>query len=174
MPDAPRTLSLELDPDWQALDPKIVVGEGSFVSGDPDGDRIRVRYAHPSAGTAAGLVAKVWFGPLAKGPPGHAHGGSTAAVLDEAMGLSAWSAGHAVVAARITIEYRQLVPLERVHRLWAHVEKVDGKRVLTKGAIEDAEGRLLVGGTGVFVVLGLDRFGALEEVARRARRSSSK
>ena len=36
------------------------------------------------------LRAKVLFGPGTQGPPGHAHGGSMAAVLDEAMGGAAW------------------------------------------------------------------------------------
>ena len=79
---------------WTPIDPLGSVGTGrSFVSGEPDGDRLRVCYYRRDRDGA--LVGKIWFGPGAEGPPGHAHGGSMAAVLDEAMGAGAWLAGHA-------------------------------------------------------------------------------
>src|SRR5579859_3317215 len=34
-----------------------------------------------------------------QGPPGHAHGGAIAAVLDEVMGAAVWRAGHPVLLA---------------------------------------------------------------------------
>lgn len=81
----------------------------SFVSGDPFGNRIRVRYFKRERDGA--LVGKVWFGPGAEGPPGHAHGGSMAAVLDEALGAAAWMSGHPVVAAKLVTVFRRMLPL---------------------------------------------------------------
>lgn len=93
---------------WTPIEPLESVGTGrSFVSGEPSGDRLRVRYYRRERDRA--LVGKIWFGPGAEGPPGHAHGGSMAAVLDEAMGAGAWLAGHAVVAAKLTINFRRML-----------------------------------------------------------------
>ncbi|MBL0345264.1 PaaI family thioesterase [Candidatus Villigracilis affinis] len=48
-----------------------------------------------------------------QGPPGHTHGGASAAILDEIMGLVVWAAGHKVVAANININYRKMLPLHQ-------------------------------------------------------------
>ena len=56
-----------------------------------------------------------WFGPGCEGPPGHAHGGSQAAVLDEAMGAVAWINSHSCVAGGFQIKYEQMLKL--VHHL---------------------------------------------------------
>ena len=65
-------------------------GGGSFVEGDPQGDRLRIRMFVRESDCR--LLSKVWFGPQAEGPPGHAHGGSQAAILDHTMGVAAWVA----------------------------------------------------------------------------------
>jgi len=55
---------------WTPIEPLVSVGTGrSFVSGDPEGDRLRVRYFRRARDGA--LVGRVWFGPGAEGPPGH-------------------------------------------------------------------------------------------------------
>lgn len=68
---------------WTPVTPTQAVSAGTFVSGDPGGNRLRVRYFRRDNDGA--LLAKVWFGPGTQGPPGHAHGGSMASILDEAM-----------------------------------------------------------------------------------------
>ena len=45
-----------------------------------------------------------------QGPPGHAHGGASAAILDEVMGLVVWAAGHKVLAANINIPAVKYIP----------------------------------------------------------------
>src|SRR4051812_4632347 len=80
----------------------------SFVSADPGGERLSVRYFHRERDNV--LIARARFGPLSEGPPGHAHGGSMAALLDETMGLAAWFAGHMVVAAKLTMDFKKMIP----------------------------------------------------------------
>ena len=48
------------------------------------------------------VLADFTFDKRHQGPPGHADGGSLAAVLDEAMGAAVWLAGHSVVAAHLS------------------------------------------------------------------------
>jgi acyl-coenzyme A thioesterase PaaI-like protein len=150
---------LSPDPSWEACGAPLEVGPGSFVSGDPAGDRLRLAYFRRPSDDA--LVGRVWFGPGAKGPPGHAHGGSTAAVLDEAMGLCCWARGHAVVAAKIGVEFRRLVPLGTVATIETWIDKVDGKKVHVRGRLSSPAGETFVESTGLFITLGLERFGEL-------------
>lgn len=84
-----------------------------------------------------------------------------AAVLDEAMGAAAWMAGHAVVAARLTINFRRMLPLEQEVLLETAVHQVDGKKITTRGRIFGVDGEPYAEGEGLFVVLAAERFGSL-------------
>ncbi len=168
MPEPPRAFpepALDGEPGWIAHE-HFGRGEGhqSFVSGDPQGNRLRVRYFQRAADGA--LMAKVWFGPGAQGPPGNAHGGSMAAVLDEAMGMVAWMAGHAVVAASITIDFRNMLPLHTEAVLEAWVDRVDGNKVHSRARLSDADGKAFAEGRGLFIAIGFDEFGELGAAAR--------
>lgn len=128
-----------------------LVGGGAFVSGNPQSDRLRVQYFHRASDNV--LVASVWFGPGTEGPPGHAHGGSVASALDEAMGGAAWHAGYPVVAARITIDFREMVPIGLEATIEARIEHVDGRKIRTRGRLIDAQERVYAEGHGLFIVL---------------------
>ena len=95
------------------------------MSGDASGTRLRVRYFQRAKDEA--LVGQAWFGPDTEGPPGYAHGGSVSALLDEAMGLCSWLSGHGVVAARLTVNFRDLLPLGTTATFEAWVEKIEGR-----------------------------------------------
>ena len=158
------------EPGWSALYVPRAFGIGrSFVSGDVDGDRLRMWYYRRDADGA--LLAKVWFGPGAEGPPGHAHGGSMAAVLDEAMGIAAWVQGHPVVAATITINFHRRLPLERVLRVECQSGTPDGKKVISTGRIFDPEtDRNYSTGEGTFVIQPMESFGSLIDALENAPR----
>jgi acyl-coenzyme A thioesterase PaaI-like protein len=152
-------------PDLTPVDPfPRFVGGGAFVSGDPQSDRLRVRYFHRASDDV--LVALVWFGPGTEGPPGHAHGGSVASALDEAMGGAAWHAGYPVVAARITIDFREMVPIGFEATIEAHIDQVDGRKIRTHGRLTDGAGNVYAEGHGLFIVLEPEQ---LERLAGRMR-----
>ena len=151
-------IDLSPEPGWSGLEHLGALNVSrSFVSGDPHGDRLRLRYYRRDADGA--MVGKVWFGPGSEGPPGHAHGGSMAAVLDEAMGGSAWMAGHAVVAAEIRIRYLNMLPLGTVTRLEAWVSEVEGRKVSTRSHLVGGDRKVYAAGDGLFMVIDLERFG---------------
>jgi acyl-coenzyme A thioesterase PaaI-like protein len=85
------------------------------------------------------LIALAWFGPETEGPPGHAHGGSMAAVLDEVLGLAAWAAGHPIVVGNLNVNFRRLLPLNVVTRVETKSVSVNGKKVLVRGRITDGD-----------------------------------
>lgn len=128
-------LSLDGETDWEPFDAPSLVGESLvFVSGDPHGDRFRVRYYRD---TSENLIARVWFGPGTAGPPGHAHGGSIAAIFDEVLGLAAWTAGHAVVVGNLNVSFRQLLPLEQIVEIESRIVSATGRKILVHGRITD-------------------------------------
>lgn len=136
-----QTVKLEFDmigeKDWEAFDAPSLVGNSlRFVSGDPEGQRFRVHYFRD---TQKNLVARVWFGPETEGPPGHAHGGAMAAVLDEVLGLAAWAAGHPIVVGKLNIHFSQLLPLETVMQVESEIVSVEGRKVKVKGKIVSAD-----------------------------------
>jgi acyl-coenzyme A thioesterase PaaI-like protein len=124
----------------------------SFVSGEPEGERLRVRYFERIADGA--LVGKAWFGPKAEGPPGYAHGGALAALIDEITGGAAWLAGHPVVAARLVVNFRRRLPLGEVTRFSAWVSAVDGRKVTASAKVVSDEGDAVYAeGENLLVVL---------------------
>jgi|SRR6185369_7890679 len=118
---------------WLPFDAPALVGESlRFVSGDPEGNRFRVRYYRDGENQ---LQARIWFGPETEGPPGHAHGGSMAAVLDEVLGLAAWAAGHAIVVGNLNVSFRNLLPLETVVTVQSRVISALGRKIMVHGRI---------------------------------------
>ncbi len=123
-------------PDWSPCDPFPELRPlRSFL--DQGGATDRVRVAYFRRGNEPTLLGRAWFGPGAEGPPGHAHGGSVAAVLDEALGASAWLAGHQVVVARLVVDFREMVPLGTDATVEASVVAVDGRKVSCRARLTD-------------------------------------
>ena len=148
---------------WTPVQLPHMVLEDSFVSGETPSRRLSVRYfRHDADGT---LRAKVLLGRGAQGPPGHAHGGSMAALLDEAMGGAAWMQGHMVVAAELATRFRKMLPLGTRCVIEAGVAEVDGRKVRTRGVLRDEVGTVYSEGDALFIVLERSAFGALASEA---------
>lgn len=150
--EAETKVDLSPEPGWSEFPPaQGMGGQRSFVSGDPHGDRLRAQYYRRDEDDA--WVGKVWFGPGAEGPPEHAHGGSIAAVLDEAIGGAVWMSGHLAVAATLTLHYRNMLPLGTVAVVEASLERVEGRKVHARGAINGPDGQLFCEAEGIFIKL---------------------
>jgi len=150
---------------WRHVRLPLMVSEESFVSGDRSGRRLSVRYFRDDLDRS--LRAKVLFGPSTQGPPGHAHGGSMAALLDEAMGGAAWMQGHPVVAAELTTRFKKMLPLGTRCVVEARVASVEGRKVRVIGALRGVDGATFADGEALFVALDPEQFGALATEASR-------
>ena len=140
------------EPGCRPADLAFLALEDTFVSGDLSGHRLSVRYYQRDDDLA--LRAKVIFGPGTQGPPDHAHGGSMAAMLDEAMGGAAWMAGHPVVAANLNIAFRRMLPLNTPCFVEAQVNSVEGRKVGTRGSIVSRDGGTVFSeGEALFITL---------------------
>jgi acyl-coenzyme A thioesterase PaaI-like protein len=126
-------IDLDGEPGWAPFDAPSLVGESlRFVSGNPEGNRFRARYYRDAD---KHLHARIWFGPETGGPPGHAHGGALAAVMDEALGLAAWAAGYPIVVGNLNVSFRNMLPLEKVVTVESRVVSAEGRKVMVQGRI---------------------------------------
>ncbi len=142
---------------WTEIKIPDSYGNGrAFITGDYSSDRIKVKYFIKDDDQS--FIGRVWFGPSTEGPTGFVHGGSMAAVLDEAMGAASWILGCTAVAAKITVRYRNLLPLNTVTTVVAKTIFVKGKTILTTGKIYDQAGTLYTESEGLFMKIPPDRF----------------
>ncbi len=92
-----------------------------------------------------------------QGPPGHAHGGIIATILDEAMGKV--NKLHSVVALTksMTVNYLKPVPLGKQLLVSAREQRVEGREHTNVAEIVNEEGEVLARSTGVFIAVDIAR-----------------
>jgi len=98
------------------------------------------------------MTAEFTLNEAQQGPPGHAHGGASAAILDEAMGLVVWAAGHKVAAVNLEINYHKPLPLDLPLTLEARITQMDERKIFSAGEIKLPDATIAVSGRGIYVV----------------------
>lgn len=96
------------------------------------------------------IRAVVTLGLPYQGPPGFAHGGVSAMLLDHVLGVANHWAGDSGMTARLTLNYHRPTPLFEELVLTGRQESVDGRKIFTTGTIE-AGGEVCVSAEGLFV-----------------------
>lgn len=88
-----------------------------------------------------------------QGPPGHAHGGIIAVILDEAMGKV--NKLHKVVALTksMQIEYLRPVPLREKLTVIGREQQTTGRQHVNVAEISNAHGQVLARSTGTFIAV---------------------
>lgn len=86
-----------------------------------------------------------------QGPPEHAHGGASAALLDEAMGFAAWVSGYKIVSANLNINFLKPVPLGVPLKIHAKIISKEGKKIFAKGEIMLGNDQIAVEGTSLLI-----------------------
>jgi uncharacterized protein (TIGR00369 family) len=127
---------------------KLPTHGSCFVCGSEDSPGMGVTWY---AQDDHSIFAEVTLTLAQQGPPGMAHGGASAALLDEAMGAAVWRAGYRVATVNININYRRPVPLGQPFTVIARVKEASGKKVTVAGEIRLADGQTAVSGEGIFV-----------------------
>lgn len=88
-----------------------------------------------------------------QGPPGHAHGGVIATILDEAMG-KVNKLRHVVAMTRsMSVEYLKPVPLRKPITVEAYELRVRGRKHTNVAEIRNQKGELLARSTGLFIAI---------------------
>ncbi len=146
------------EPGWEPLSLPQVIRKENFLNGPPEEDRLQLEYYWQPAEKT--IWAKAYFGSRTQGPPGHAHGGSMAAVLDEAMGAVAWHSGHPVVAVELITRFKTFLPLGSCVLVKAQITQIDGRKVNAEGHIESRNGETRYAeGEALFIEIDPARFG---------------
>ena len=91
----------------------------------------------------------------------YAHGGLSAAILDEAMGVTVWLGGRTALAAKLDFSYHQPVELDKLYYVRARLRRVDQRRALAEGQILRDSERPLVTARGLFLRTDFAEIGAL-------------
>jgi acyl-coenzyme A thioesterase PaaI-like protein len=111
MSDIRYSAILDSPDQWEEINKPLFHTSGNqFLTDEsPDCTRIKLRYfEHKKSGE---VVSQAWFGPDCEGPPGYAHGGSIAAVLDEVMGAAAWVSGYPAITRQLSVTFRKPILL---------------------------------------------------------------
>ncbi len=87
------------------------------------------------------------------GPPGHAHGGIIATLLDEAMSKSNRARGILAMTRHLEVQYLRPVPLGQPLTLTARHLDTHGRRNHTEAQLADASGQILATAKAVFVTV---------------------
>ena len=98
-------------------------------------------------GTAYGEAT---LGAAHEGPPGLAHGGVVALLLDHIMGVTASRYERVTFTGTLTLRFLRGTPLGHV-RVDARIDSAEGRKVVVVGSLSDAEG-VTAEAEGVFVV----------------------
>jgi acyl-coenzyme A thioesterase PaaI-like protein len=96
------------------------------------------------------VEARGTFGAAYEGPPSFVHGGWVACAFDEVLGIANIASGHPGMTARLTVHYRRPTPLFRELRLRAWVERVEGRRIMSRAEMFDGD-TLTAEAEGLFV-----------------------
>jgi len=113
------------------------------------------------------IVCRVRLAGRFAGPPGHAHGGIIATLLDEAMSKANRARGILAMTRALEVQYLRPVPLRQPLVLTARHLGTAGRRHSVEAAIADASGHTLATATAVFVTVPPDLLHKLQSAPDR-------
>ncbi|HUO61542.1 MAG TPA: PaaI family thioesterase [Candidatus Acidoferrales bacterium] len=121
--------------------------------GNPDGLRLRFELA-PSGRS---FVCRFRLGPRWVGPPGHAHGGVIATILDEAMGKANKLRQVIALTREMTVEYLRPVPLKQWLTVEGRTRAVRGRTQHNVAEIRDENGEILARSRAKFIAIDAEK-----------------
>lgn len=116
---------------------------------NPDGMRLRFYYDEERRR----FVSRFRLARRFQGPPGHAHGGIIATVLDEAMGKVNKLRSVIALTSQMKVEYLKPVPLRKPLVVESHEVRVRGRRHLNAAEIRNEKGEVLARSRGTFIAI---------------------
>ena len=99
------------------------------------------------------FVCRFRLGKRYTGPPGHAHGGIIATILDEAMGKVNKLRHVVALTSTITVDYLKPVPLNKPLRAESREVRVRERYHTNAAEILNQKGEVLAKSTGVFIAI---------------------
>jgi uncharacterized protein (TIGR00369 family) len=122
-----------------------------FACGKNNPDGMRLRFTYDEERNC--YICRFRLDQRYTGPPGHAHGGIIATILDEAMGKVNKLRQVVALTSEITINYLKPVPLNKALRVESREVKVKGRRHINMAEILNQKGEVLARGRGLFIAI---------------------
>jgi uncharacterized protein (TIGR00369 family) len=122
-----------------------------FACGKNNPDGMRLRFSYDEERDC--FVCRFRLGKRYTGPPGHAHGGIIATILDEAMGKVNKLRHVVALTSTITVDYVKPVPLNKPLRVESREVQVRGRYHTNAAEIFNQKGEVLAHGKGLFIAI---------------------
>ncbi len=122
-----------------------------FVCGKDNANGMHLKFFLDD--TARHAICKFKLSRRYTGPPGHAHGGIIATILDEAMGKVNRFRNVLALTSSMDIRYLKPVPLGRMLTVTGYEQTVDGRKHVNIAEISNEAGEVLARSTGTFIAI---------------------
>lgn len=96
------------------------------------------------------VLAHGSFGAAYEGPPGYVHGGMIALAFDEMLGIVNIANDHPAMTGKLSVRYRRPTPLHADLRFEAWVERIEGRRIISRAELHHGE-TLCAEAEGLFI-----------------------
>jgi uncharacterized protein (TIGR00369 family) len=122
-----------------------------FGCGPNNPDGMRLKFVLDESGKR--FVCRFKLSKRYVGPPGHAHGGVIATILDEAMGKVNKLRHVIALTSEMTVNYLKPVPLGKSLVAIGREKYVRGRVHVNEGEIQDEDGVVLARSRGKFIAI---------------------
>jgi uncharacterized protein (TIGR00369 family) len=138
-----------------------------YGCGADNKDGLRLKFVYNPARHS--MIAKIRLHGRYLGPPGHAHGGVIATILDEAMGKVMKIHNVIALTSRMEVQFLKPVPLKQALVAEGRPRSHRGRRYWTVAEIRNDKGEILARSKGLFIQIDpLAKFGKhLEKMLKR-------
>lgn len=128
-----------------------------FGCGQQNRTGLRLRFFTDGTGQ---VVCPVRLAKRFQGPPGHAHGGIIATLLDEAMSKANRARKVVAMTRKLDVEYLRPVPVGVQLRLTARHARADGRKHHCEAELANEAGEVLARGWALFIAIDPKKFDA--------------
>ena len=122
-----------------------------FACGDNNPEGMHLKFTYDEKRNC--FVCRFRLGKRYTGPPGHAHGGIIATILDDAMGKVNKLRHVVALTSQITVDYLKPVPLNKPLRVESREVRVRGRRHINMAEILNPKGEALARSRGLFIAI---------------------
>ncbi|XP_012588741.1 PREDICTED: acyl-coenzyme A thioesterase THEM5 [Condylura cristata] len=114
-----------------------------------------VIFFHPSMKKSICLFQP---GPYLEGPPGFAHGGSLAALMDETFSKTAYLAEEGLFTVSLNIRFKNLIPVNSLAVLNVDIEKIEDQKIYMSCTVQSRDQQTVYAKcSGVFLQMQLEK-----------------
>lgn len=121
-----------------------------FGCGEANRAGLQLKFFVDEAGQ---VVCRARLAKRFEGPPGHAHGGIIATMLDEAMSKANRAQDVVAMTRRMEVEYLRPVPLRQTIMLTGRRVSHDGRKNYCEAEIANEAGAVLARGKALFIAV---------------------